>query len=166
MDGHPRGAGRQIDAAPASIRGLRCSRHDGSIKENAMVSVSSLSNLIAVSSALATLNLHAHGHKKGSHVESTADSSAATTAKVPGATVQNLFGSLLQSLEQVVTGVSAAATAGATAATTGAPAPTAVAATPASQAASVTSAVAQAAGAAGYGPQLPKLAGMNISAKA
>jgi hypothetical protein len=123
-----------------------------------------------VPSALATLNLHAHGHKKGSHVESTVDSSTATAAKVPPATVQNLFNSLLQSLEQVVTGVSAPASA---ATTTVAASP----ASPASPAASVPSAAAQPGGAAGstqsssslvqnYLSQLTKLAGSNVSAKA
>jgi hypothetical protein len=44
-----------------------------------------------------------HGHRKGSQVESTDDAiSNSTTAPVPAATQQNLFSSLLQSLEQVI----------------------------------------------------------------
>jgi hypothetical protein len=106
---------------------------DVSLKENHM---SSISNLTSAASALPTLNIHAHGHKKGSHVGSADDSSSNTAAQAPAGTVQNLFGTLLQSLEQVIglqpstaaAATAATATAGAgastTAATTGAAATT------------------------------------------
>jgi len=91
--------------------------------------MSSISNLTSAASALPTLNIHPHGHKKGSHVESADDSSSNTAAQAPAGTVQNLFGTLLQSLEQVIglqpstgTAATAATSAGAsmTAATAGA----------------------------------------------
>jgi hypothetical protein len=72
---------------------------DVSIKENHM---SSIPNLTSASSALPPLNFHTHGHKKGSHVGSTNDSGSNPAGQVPVATVQNLFGTLLQSLEQVI----------------------------------------------------------------
>jgi hypothetical protein len=64
--------------------------------------MSSISNLTSAASALPTLNIHTHGHKKGSHVGSADDSSSNTAAQAPAGTVQNLFGTLLQSLEQVI----------------------------------------------------------------
>jgi hypothetical protein len=100
-------------------------RHrDVSIKENQMSSIANLTS----TPALPQLSTHAHGHKKGSHVASADDSDSNdsnTAAPVPVGTQQNLFGSLLQSLEQVI-GVQLSATA---------PAGTAAAATPASAAA-------------------------------
>ena len=62
--------------------------------------MSSIPNLTSASSALPPLNIHAHGHKKGSHVGSSDDSGSNSAA--PAGTVQNLFGNLLQSLEQVI----------------------------------------------------------------
>jgi hypothetical protein len=64
--------------------------------------MSSISNLTSASSALPTINIHTHGHKKGSLVGSTDDSSANSAAQAPAGSVQNLFGTLLQSLEQVI----------------------------------------------------------------
>ena len=82
----------------------------------------------APSSALFPSNIHAHGHKRGGHADAVGSSSDDAT-QAPGA-VENLFGSLLQSLEQVVglqPGAAPAATASATASTgaTGAAAATA-----------------------------------------
>lgn len=71
--------------------------------------MSSIANLTSTP-ALPQLNIHPHGHKKGSHVESGDDSDGNTAAPVPVGTAQNLFGSLLQSLEQVI-GVQLSATA-------------------------------------------------------
>src|ERR1700691_2622137 len=83
--------------------------------------MSAVTNLSSVSpAALPPLNLHGHGHKHGSHVEST-DNSASTdtsSAQAPTGSTQNLFGTLMQSLEQVI-GLQPSTT---TAATTAAPA--------------------------------------------
>jgi hypothetical protein len=65
--------------------------------------MSAIASLSSAPSALPTIKSHAHGHKKGSQVESTDDAiSDATLAPVPAATQQNLFSSLLQSLQQTV----------------------------------------------------------------
>ena len=72
--------------------------------------MSSIANLTSTSSALPSLNIRPHGHKKGSHVGSTDESGSNTAGQVPVGTVQSLFGTLLQSLEQVI-GVQLGATA-------------------------------------------------------
>ncbi len=91
--------------------------------------MSSISNLTSASSALPTLNIHTHGHKKGSHVGPTDDSDSNSTAQAPSGSVQHLFGTLLQSVEQVIglqlspakpAATAATATAGAGATTTAA----------------------------------------------
>jgi hypothetical protein len=65
--------------------------------------MSAIASLSSAPSALPTVKSHAHGHKKASHVESTDDAiSDSMTAPVPAATQQNLFGSLMQSLQQAV----------------------------------------------------------------
>jgi hypothetical protein len=68
----------------------------------------------AVAAALPPINPHLHGHKKGSHVQSVDDRSGSSdsAAQVPAGFQQNLFGSLLNSLEQVI-GVQATTPAGA-----------------------------------------------------
>jgi hypothetical protein len=125
--------------------------------------VSSITNL---TSALPLGNIQPHGHKKGSHVQSTADSDSATATAAPATAgaAQNPFGSLLQSLEQAI-GVQFGATAPAVAATaasttTGAGTTSSIGATPA-----LTSA-----GAASYlqanGSQTPRAAGSNVSVNA
>jgi hypothetical protein len=81
--------------------------------------MSSIANLTSAPAALPPLNIHPHGHKKGSHVESTDDSGSSTAAQVPAGAAQNLFGSLLQSLEQVI-GVQLSTPASAATASTGA----------------------------------------------
>ncbi len=72
--------------------------------------MSSIANITSASSALPPLNVHPHGHKRGSHVESAGDSGSDTAAQIPVGAAQNLFGSLLQSLEQVIGVQPAAAT--------------------------------------------------------
>ena len=85
--------------------------------------------LSSAPSALPPVNIHPH-HKKGSHVESLDGSSSDTAAQVPAGAVQNLFGSLLHSLEQVIGVQSSAAATSAAAANAPASAP--AASTPAS----------------------------------
>jgi len=81
--------------------------------------MSSIANLTSTPAALPPLNIHPHGHKKGAHAESADDSGSSTAAQVPVGTQRNLFGTLLQSLEQVI-GVQLSAAAPATAASTAA----------------------------------------------
>jgi hypothetical protein len=64
--------------------------------------MSLIPNLTSTSSALPTLSIHAHGHKKGSHVGAPDDSTSSSSAQAPAGSVQNLFGTLLQSVEQVI----------------------------------------------------------------
>jgi hypothetical protein len=64
--------------------------------------MSLIPNLTSASSALPTLNIHTHGHKKGSHVGSPDDSTSSSSAQAPAGSVQNLFGTMLQSVEQVI----------------------------------------------------------------
>jgi hypothetical protein len=64
--------------------------------------MSSIANLGAASAALPQLNIHPHGHKKGSDALSTDLSSSDSTAQLPVPAAQNLFSNLLQSLEQVI----------------------------------------------------------------
>jgi hypothetical protein len=64
--------------------------------------MSVISNLgSSLAAALPAINPHLHGHKRGSHVQS-ADETGASTAQVPTGLQQNLFGGLLDSLEQVI----------------------------------------------------------------
>ena len=64
--------------------------------------MSSIPNLTSASSALPPLSIHTRNHKKGPHVGSTDDSGSSSAAQAASGSVQNLFGRLLQSLEQVV----------------------------------------------------------------
>jgi hypothetical protein len=113
--------------------------------------MSAVTNLSSVSpAALPPINLHGHGHKHGSHVEST-DASADSTSndalgQAPAGSTQNLFGTLLQSLEQVIGLQPSTTTPAATASTT---TPATTAATPAATASATTSASATTASAAG-----------------
>ncbi len=92
--------------------------------------MSSIANLTSAPAALPQLNIHPHGHKKGSHVASADDSDSNTAAPVPAGTQKNLFGSLLQSLEQAIgVQLSAPAAAAATSAAAAAAPATAAAAT-------------------------------------
>jgi hypothetical protein len=85
--------------------------------------MSAIANLGSAAAALPTLNPHLHGHKKGSHVQPGDDTRGGgdSAAQVPAGLQQNLFGSLLNSLENVI-GVQATTPAGAaTAAPSAAP---------------------------------------------
>ena len=64
--------------------------------------MSSIANLRSAPAALAQVNIHPHGHKKGSHVQSTGDSGSDTTPPLPVSAAKNLFSHILQSLEQVI----------------------------------------------------------------
>lgn len=90
--------------------------------------MSAIANLSSALAALPAANPHLHGHKKGPYVQSTdvTGSSGDGAAQVPAGLQQNLFGSLLNSLEQVI-GVQATTPATVTA-TTAAPASAATAA--------------------------------------
>jgi hypothetical protein len=127
--------------------------------------MSTIPNLTSAPSAFPLVNIHPHGHKKGSQVDSTGDSASTTAAQVPAAAAQNLFGSLLQSLEQVI-GVQLGATAPAAASTTAGAGTT----NGASAATASTSAATATAGAASYlhtnASQTPKTAGSNVSVNA
>ncbi len=87
--------------------------------------MSVIANLGSTAAALPPINPHLHGHKKGSHVQSADDTGGGSdgAAQVPAGLQQNLFGSLLNSLEQAI-GVQATAPAGAAAGTTSAAAGT------------------------------------------
>ncbi len=101
--------------------------------------MSSIANLGAASAALPQLNFHPHGHKKGAPELSTDLLSSQNTAQVPVPAVQNQFGNLLRSLEQVI-GLGSSATASA--------APAAKATTGAAPATGITAAASAATAAA------------------
>jgi hypothetical protein len=131
--------------------------------------MSTIANLTSSSSsALPLVNAHPHGHKKTSQLDPTADSGSSTAAQVPAATAQNLFGSLLQSLEQVI-GVQFASTAPSATTTAATTAPSTTTAPGAITTAGLTPALTSA-GAASYqqgnGSQTPKAAGSTVSVTA
>jgi hypothetical protein len=66
--------------------------------------MSSLTMPSAVTPNLPAVNIHphGHGHKKGSPLDPTADSSSDTAAQIPVGSAQNLFGSLFSSLQQII----------------------------------------------------------------
>jgi hypothetical protein len=70
------------------------------------ITMSSLAIPSSATPALPALNIpphsHGHGHKKGSEMDSLTDSSSSTAAQIPVSSAQNLFGSLLNTLEQVI----------------------------------------------------------------
>jgi hypothetical protein len=84
--------------------------------------MSSVSNLsAAASTALPQVTLQSRAHKRGSQVESADDSmSSDASADGPTGTAQNLFGTLMQSLEQVIGLQPSTSTPAATASATGA----------------------------------------------
>lgn len=97
--------------------------------------MSSLAIPSAVTSTLPAVNIHphGHGHKKGSVLDPSDDSTSSTAAQIPVGSTQNLFGSLFNSLQQIIgarpvpaaanpaasTGSAAAASAAASAAAAG-----------------------------------------------
>jgi transcription elongation factor len=99
-------------------------------------------NLSSVSpAALPPVKLHSRGHKLGSQVESADDSTSNDAlGQGPSGSTQNLFGTLMQSLEQVI-GVQPSTTPATTAGTT-TPATTAGTTTPATAASATTAASA------------------------
>ena len=66
--------------------------------------MSSLAIPSAVTATLPEVNIHphSHGHKKGSMLDPSADSSNNTAAQIPVGSTQNLFGSLFNSLQQII----------------------------------------------------------------
>src|SRR5579859_2091111 len=68
--------------------------------------MSSLTIPSAVTSTLPSVNIHphSHGHKKGGSLDPTSDTSSNTAAQIPVGSTQNLFGSLFNSLEQIIGG--------------------------------------------------------------
>jgi hypothetical protein len=108
--------------------------------------MSSIANLSSAPSALPPVNVHPHGHKRGSHVESTDNSSSDTAAQIPPGATQNMFGSLLQSLEQVI-GIQPTTAAPATAASAATASTTAALAGPTTGAGTTASTTASTAGA-------------------
>ena len=97
--------------------------------------MSSIVNLSSAPAAFPPLNIHPHGHKHGAHLGSLDDTGSDTAAQVPAGAAKNLFGTLLQSLEQVIgvqSSTASATAATATAATASSAATAAAAATAAS----------------------------------
>ena len=66
--------------------------------------MSSLAVPSAITSTLPAANIHphGHGHKKGSLTDLFTDSSSSTAAQAPAGSTQNLFGSLFNSLQQII----------------------------------------------------------------
>ena len=80
--------------------------------------MSSLAIPSSVSAALPALNVRphgGHGHKKGSDLDSSTDSTSSTAAQVPAGSAQSLFGNAFNALEQLI-GVQPPAAAGSPAA--------------------------------------------------
>jgi len=134
--------------------------------------MSTIANLTSATSALPSVNAHGRGHKKSSQLDSIDDSGSATTAQVPATTQQNLFGSMLQSLEQVIgvqLGATAPATSSTAASTTTGVGTTASAATTTGSTSAATAA-STSAGAASYlranGSQTQRAAGSTVSVNA
>ena len=66
--------------------------------------MSSLAIPSSITATLPALNVHphGHGHKKGSELDLSADSTSSTAAQIPAATAQNLFGKAFTALEHLV----------------------------------------------------------------
>ncbi len=66
--------------------------------------MSSLTIPSAATSTLPAVNIHphGHGHKKGSPLDPSSDSSSSTAAQIPVGSAQNLFGSLFSSLQRLI----------------------------------------------------------------
>jgi hypothetical protein len=73
--------------------------------------MSSLPIPSATTAALPAANIHphGHGHKKGALTDPFTDSSSSTAAQIPAGSTQNLFGSLFNSLQQIIGAQPAAA---------------------------------------------------------
>jgi hypothetical protein len=116
-----------------------------SIEESRMLPIAKLSS---IPSALSAVTGRSHSHKKGSRVDSSSESQGDAMTPVPAGTQQNLFSSMLQSLEQVI-GVQPGSS-------TAASAPAAAAGTPASTAAAAHKAPASAVATASSNAALQK----------
>jgi hypothetical protein len=96
--------GKRQNLAVAPLDCIRNQRRNANPRKFPMSSVTNLSSVSP--SALPPVNLHGHGHKHGSHVESTDASDDSTSndalGQAPAGSTQNLFGTLMQSLEQVI----------------------------------------------------------------
>jgi hypothetical protein len=90
--------------------------------------MSSLPIPSAITATLPAVNIHphGHGHKKGSLLDPTADSSS-NTAQIPVGSTQNLFGSLFNALRQIIGARAVPAAANPAASITNAAAPSAAA---------------------------------------
>jgi hypothetical protein len=66
--------------------------------------MSSLTIPSAATSTLPAVNVHphGHGHKKGGSLDPASDSSSSTAAQIPVGSTQNMFGSLFNSLQQLI----------------------------------------------------------------
>ena len=59
-------------------------------------------NLGTAPAALPSVNIHSHGHKRGSQVDSTDGSGSDAAAPSPRSVGQNIFSTLLHSIERVI----------------------------------------------------------------
>jgi len=135
----------------------------------------SIANLSSAPSALSAVTSHSHGHRKGGRVDSSSQSEGDAMTPVPAGTQQNLFSSMLQSLEQVI-GVQPASSsaASAPAAAAGTPAATTAAAAPKAAASAAAPASSSAAlqkylhniSSASNDIRFPTVTGSNVSASA
>jgi hypothetical protein len=57
---------------------------------------------VSAATALPAMNIRPHGHGHKKDADSVTDPSSSTAAQTPAGSTQNLFGSLLSSLEQVM----------------------------------------------------------------
>jgi hypothetical protein len=66
--------------------------------------MSSLTIPSAVTSTLPAVNIHphGHGHKKEGSLDPSGDTSSSTAAQIPVGTSQSMFGSLFNSLQQLI----------------------------------------------------------------
>jgi hypothetical protein len=64
--------------------------------------MSSLAISSSITAALPAVNVHPHGHKKGSPLDLSPDSGSSTAAQIPVGSAQNLFGKAFSALEQLI----------------------------------------------------------------
>ena len=64
--------------------------------------MSSLAISSSITAALPAVNVHPHGHKKGSPLDLSADSGSSTAAQIPVGSAQSLFGNAFNALEQLL----------------------------------------------------------------
>ena len=66
------------------------------------MSALSIPSPVAAALPAANFHPHGHGHKKGVDTDPLTDSSSTTAAQIPVGSAQNLFGNILNTLEQVI----------------------------------------------------------------